>query len=354
MLEKTYLSYLDMTDDNVYSLDNKLKDEVKKLHNRFTKYPLDLLYYIADYKMHGNESYAYNVENIRDMIYDNVDISMFDDDLIADTFIHHLVKGSIGKAIAARCELQDKNIYTNMNTREEIVHTPLVTNPPEWFKKILIDDYFIRNCLDINGIGHITSYILAKCGISADYIFKVVNGSSNNITNSMAYTFNVYENMFSTRDWDGGIFNLNGIHPGFIGIDRLLFIGTRAVEDEIAAEVEVIINIGKLLLLSARFLQSHLHIIDFDLISEVLSIFAVNPELDSLSGLRCHGLLRDVHLESRVALQLNRKSDDFLRLLGVNRQNIESARTHIVLSDRHLQCAYKAMLSGYRIRLLEV
>lgn len=184
-------------------------DEVKKLHNRFTKYPLDLLYYIADYKMHGNESYAYNVENIRDMIYDNVDISMFDDDLIADTFIHHLVKGSIGKAIAARCDLQDKNIYTNMNTREEIVHTPLVTNPPEWFKKILIDDYFIRNCLDINGIGHITSYILAKCGISADYIFKVVNGSSNNITNSMAYTFNVYENMFSTRDWDGGIFNLN-------------------------------------------------------------------------------------------------------------------------------------------------
>lgn len=184
-------------------------DEVKKLHNRFTKYPLDLLYYIADYKMHGNESYAYNVENIRDMIYDNVDISMFDDDLIADTFIHHLVKGSIGKAIAARCDLQDKNIYTNMNTREEIVHTPLVTNPPEWFKKILIDDYFIRNCLDINGIGHITSYILAKCGISADYIFKVVNGSSNNITNSMTYTFNVYENMFSTRDWDGGIFNLN-------------------------------------------------------------------------------------------------------------------------------------------------
>lgn len=186
-------------------------DEVKKLHNRFTKYPLDLLYYIADYKMHGNESYAYNVENIRDMIYDNVDISMFDDDLIADTFIHHLVKGSIGKAIAARCDLQDKNIYTNMNTREEIVHTPLVTNPPEWFKKILIDDYFIRNCLDINGIGHITSYILAKCGISADYIFKVVNGSSNNITNSMTYTFNVYENMFSTRDWDGGIFNLNAL-----------------------------------------------------------------------------------------------------------------------------------------------
>ena len=167
-------------------------------------------------------------------------------------------------------------------------------------------------------------------------------------------SFSLVNDKLFTERRIAGIFNLNGIHPGFIGIDRLLFIGTRAVEDEIAAEVEVIIDIGKLLLLSARFLQSHLHIIDFDFISEALSILAVNPELYSLSGLRCHGLLRDVHLESRVALQLNRKSDDFLRLLGVNRQNIESARTHIVLSDRYLQCAYKAMLSGYRIRLLEV
>ena len=36
MLEKTYLSYLDMTDDNVYSLDNKLKDEIKKLDKGVT------------------------------------------------------------------------------------------------------------------------------------------------------------------------------------------------------------------------------------------------------------------------------------------------------------------------------
>ena len=36
MLEKTYLSYLDMTDDKVYSLDNKLKDEVKKLDKGVT------------------------------------------------------------------------------------------------------------------------------------------------------------------------------------------------------------------------------------------------------------------------------------------------------------------------------
>ena len=167
-------------------------------------------------------------------------------------------------------------------------------------------------------------------------------------------SFSLVNDKLFTERWIAGIFNLNGIHPGFIGIDRLLFIGTRAVEDEIAAEVEVIIDIGKLLLLSARFLQSHLHIIDFDFISEAFSILAVNPELYSLSGLRRHGLLRDVHLESRVALQLNRKSDDdFLRFLGVNRQDVESARTHIVLSDRHLQSAYKAMLSGYRIRLLE-
>ena len=166
-------------------------------------------------------------------------------------------------------------------------------------------------------------------------------------------SFPLVNNKLFTERRIAGIFNLNGIHPGFISIDCLLFIGTCAVEDEITAEVEVIIDIGKLLLLSARFLQSHLHIIDFDLISEVLSIFAVNPELDSLSGLRCHGLLRDVHLESRVALQLNRKSDDFLRFLRVNGQDVEPARTHIVLSDRHLQSAYKAMLSGHRIRLLE-
>ena len=165
--------------------------------------------------------------------------------------------------------------------------------------------------------------------------------------------FSLVNNKLFTERRIAGIFNLNGIHAGFVGIHRLLFIGACPIEDEIAAEVEVIIDIGKLLLLSARLLQSHLHIIDFDFISEALSIFAINAELDSLSGLRCHGLLRDVHLESRVALQLNRKSDDFLRLLGVNRQDVESARTHIVLSDRHLQCAYKAMLSGYRIRLLE-
>ena len=36
MLEKTYLSYLDMTDDKVYSLDNKLKEEVKKLDKGVT------------------------------------------------------------------------------------------------------------------------------------------------------------------------------------------------------------------------------------------------------------------------------------------------------------------------------
>ena len=36
MLEKTYLSYLDMTDDKVYSLDNKLKDEVKKIDKGVT------------------------------------------------------------------------------------------------------------------------------------------------------------------------------------------------------------------------------------------------------------------------------------------------------------------------------
>ena len=36
MLEKTYLSYLDMTDDKVYSLDNKLKDEIKKLDKGVT------------------------------------------------------------------------------------------------------------------------------------------------------------------------------------------------------------------------------------------------------------------------------------------------------------------------------
>ena len=166
-------------------------------------------------------------------------------------------------------------------------------------------------------------------------------------------SFSLVNDKLFTECRIAGIFNLNGIHPGFIGIDRLLFIGTRAVEDEIAAEVEVIIDIGKLLLLSARFLQSHLHIIDFDFISEAFPILTVNAELHTFSSLRRHGLLRDVHLESRVALQLNRKSDDFLRLLGVNRQNIESARTHIVLSDRHLQSAHKAMLSGYRVRLLE-
>ena len=36
MLEKTYLSYLDMTDDKIYSLDNKLKEEVKKLDKGVT------------------------------------------------------------------------------------------------------------------------------------------------------------------------------------------------------------------------------------------------------------------------------------------------------------------------------
>ena len=115
-------------------------------------------------------------------------------------------------------------------------------------------------------------------------------------------SFSLVNDKLFTERRIAGIFNLNGIHPGFIGIDCFLFIGTRAVEDEVAAEVEVIIDIGKLLLLSARFLQSHLHIIDFDFISEALSILAVNPELYSLSCLRCHGLLRDVHLESRVAL----------------------------------------------------
>ena len=48
MLEKTYLSYLDMTDDKVYSLDNKLKDEVKKLDKGVTD--ITIKYSVYPYK----------------------------------------------------------------------------------------------------------------------------------------------------------------------------------------------------------------------------------------------------------------------------------------------------------------
>lgn len=186
-------------------------DEVKKLHNRFTKYPLDLLYYIADYKMHGKKSYAYNTHKIRDMIYNAIDISMFDDDLIVDTFVEHLIKGSVGKPIAARYDSQDKNTYIGARYIHELFRTPLVTNPPTWFKKILMDDYFIRLCL-ISGMGHEISYILAKCGILADHIFKATNRDSEHITSGMTHSLNFNRNMFFTRDWDGGIFDLD--RPG--------------------------------------------------------------------------------------------------------------------------------------------
>ena len=186
-------------------------DEVKKLHNRFTKYPLDLLYYIADYKMHGKKSYAYNTYKIRDMIYDAVDISMFDDDLIVDTFVEHLIKGNVGKPIAARYDLPDKNIYIGANMLHELFRTPLVTNPPTWFKKILMDDYFIRLCF-ISGMGHEISYILAKCGIPADHIFKATNRDSEHITSGMTNSLNFHWEMFTGRHWDGGLFNLNS--PG--------------------------------------------------------------------------------------------------------------------------------------------
>ena len=187
-------------------------DEVKKLHNRFTKYPLDLLYYIADYKMHGKKSYAYNVRKIRNMIYDNVDISMFDDDLMVDTFMYNLVERStLGKAIAARCDVQDKGTYKNVTQLREIFRTPLVTNPPVWFKKILMDEYFIRLGI-LSGFGYETSYILAKCHIPADYIFKVMNKDSIHIVSGMTNTFDFHRNEFSTRDWDGRIFDLD--RPG--------------------------------------------------------------------------------------------------------------------------------------------
>lgn len=186
-------------------------DEVKKLHNRFTKYPLDLLYYIADYKMHGKESYAYNTYKIRDMIYNAVDISMFDDDLIVDTFVEHLIKGSVGKPIAARYDSQDKNTYIGASYLHNLFRTSLVTNPPSWFKKILMDDYFIRTCF-ASGMGHEISYILAKCGIPADYIFKVTNRDSEHITSGMTNSLNFHWEMFTGRHWDGGLFDLNS--PG--------------------------------------------------------------------------------------------------------------------------------------------
>ena len=48
MLEKTYLNYLDMTDDKVYSLDNKLKDELKKLDKGVTD--ITIKYSVYPYK----------------------------------------------------------------------------------------------------------------------------------------------------------------------------------------------------------------------------------------------------------------------------------------------------------------
>lgn len=187
-------------------------DEVKKLHNRFTKYPLDLLYYIADYKMHGKESYAYNIRKIKNMIYNAVDISMFDDDLIADTLVNHLLNRSVGRPIAARYDLPDKNTYIGARYLHELFRTPLVTNPPTWFKKILMDDYFIRLCF-ISDMGHEISYILAKCGIPADHIFKATNRDSEHITNGMTNSVTSNLGMFSDRGyWDGGIFDIDG--PG--------------------------------------------------------------------------------------------------------------------------------------------
>lgn len=183
-------------------------DEVKKLHNRFTKYPLDLLYYIADYKMHGKESYAYKIERIRNMIYNAVDISMFDDDLIIDTFVEHLIKGRVGKAIAARYDLPDKNTYIEARQLHELYRTPLITNKPTWFKKILMDNYFIRLCFS-SGMAHEIAYILVKCGIPADHIFKATNRDSEYITSGMTNSLGFNKNMFTIRDWDGRIFNLD-------------------------------------------------------------------------------------------------------------------------------------------------
>ena len=48
MLEKTDLSYLDMTDDKVYSLDNKLKEEIKKLNKDVTD--ITIKYSVYPYK----------------------------------------------------------------------------------------------------------------------------------------------------------------------------------------------------------------------------------------------------------------------------------------------------------------
>lgn len=183
-------------------------DEVKKLHNRFTKYPLDLLYYIADYKMHGKESYVYRIKRIRDMIYDAVDISMFDDDLIVGTFVNHLERGNIGKAIAARYEQQDKNTYSDMRDLSDIIRSPLVRNPTPWFKKILMDEYFIRLGA-MTGNGYDTLYILAKCGIPADHIFKAMNKDSSYIIQGMNGMLSINKNRFFTRDWDAGIFDLD-------------------------------------------------------------------------------------------------------------------------------------------------
>ena len=195
-------------------------DEVKKLHNRFTKYPLDLLYYITDYKMHGKESYVYNIDKIRDMIYDAVDISMFDDDLIVDTFIHHLTySNKFGKAIAARYEPQDKNTYIGAEYLHELFHTPLVKNPPVWFKKILMDSHFIMKCFTF-GLAHEISYILAKCGIPADHIFKAINRDSDYVVGRTFNSIRSHWDMFASNQWwDGGMFNINS--PGLTLKDPL-------------------------------------------------------------------------------------------------------------------------------------
>ena len=86
------------------------------------------------------------------------------------------------------------------------------------------------------------------------------------------------------------VFEAQGVDTDFIRIDRLLLIGTLAVEDKEISEVEEIVYILELHHLSARLLQHDTHRIDLQIISKALSAARLHVELDTLTGLRICGL----------------------------------------------------------------